>query len=289
MARKNETPEDSDAYGKRKGADPLTLPVDASGEESVNAMKREIGQRVKAAREALGLTQDQLAAAYGATSNRGLQDNESGRTMASAPVIAALVAKGISGDWVTAGVGNMWRLTDERAAILEASGQLYRAGPGRSAADGKPYGEWAATINVAERFAPVRYYRDAKLSAGSGANNHDHEPDALLFSLDFLARTGSKPENLFLVQVKGDSMHPTLQAGWTVMIDTARRSVSSGIYAIRNGEHEMVKRLESRPGGAIRVISDNRAYQEYEIASGAVDSGDFEVIGQVIWFAGQLA
>lgn len=147
------------------------------------------------------------------------------------------------------------------------------------------YDTWAETVQIRELFAPVRYFRHARVSAGYGAQNTDTQPDALLFSKAFLRTIGARPANLFLVRVKGDSMLPTLQAGWTVMLDASRTQVSSGIYVVRLGGEEMVKRLEARPGGIVKVISDNRVYDEYEIDLSR-DGNDFAVLGEVVWFAG---
>ncbi len=149
------------------------------------------------------------------------------------------------------------------------------------------YDEWAKTVPVADAFVPVRYYRNARVSAGHGANNGNERPDALLFSKSFLRTLGSAARDLFLVRVEGDSMLPTLQAGWTVMLDTARTTVSSGIYVIRLGDEEMCKRLEVRPGGKVRVISDNKFYDEYEIDAERIGT-DFAVLGKVVWFAGVM-
>lgn len=147
------------------------------------------------------------------------------------------------------------------------------------------YDQWAESVRMAEDFVPVRYYRHARVSAGHGARNHDGRPDALLFSRSFLQTIGVKPANLFLVRVVGDSMFPTLQAGWTVMLDTSRTQVSSGIYVVRFAGEELCKRLEARPGGIVKVISDNRLYEEYEIDATKAGA-DFAVLGKVIWFAG---
>ena len=82
-------------------------------------------------------------------------------------------------------------------------------------------------------------------------------------------------------------MYPTLHAGWTVMLDTTRTSVSSGVYVVSLAGDEVCKRLEARPGGVVRVISDNRLYEEYDIDLATVGD-DFMVIGKVIWFAGLI-
>lgn len=149
------------------------------------------------------------------------------------------------------------------------------------------YDAWAEAVPVKDLFVPIRYFRHARVSAGHGAQNSHEAPDALLFSKSFLRTIGARPANLFLVRVKGDSMLPTLQAGWTVMLDASRTEVSSGIYVVRLGDEELVKRLEARPGGVIKVISDNRMYDEYDIDLSTAGD-DFTVLGKVIWFAGLM-
>ena len=112
---------------------------------------------------------------------------------------------------------------------------------------------------------------------------------ALLFSRDFIVDAlHASPEVMRLVQVTGDSMQPTLHAGWSVMVDTSRRTVCEGIFAVRFGGTVVCKRLEARPGGVIRVSSDNRMYDEYEISAGDGDT-EFDVLGKVVWFSGLVA
>lgn len=149
------------------------------------------------------------------------------------------------------------------------------------------YEEWAGGIDR-ESFVPVRYFREACVSAGHGAVNSDHTPEALLFSREFLRTINARPRDLYLVKVKGDSMLPTLQAGWTVMIDASKRAVNSGIYVIRLAGQEVCKRLEARPGGVVKVISDNRLYDEYEINAASASAEEFQILGTVVWFAGVL-
>lgn len=62
---------------------------------------------MKAARKSLGLTQDALANMAGATSNRGLQDNEAGKSMPGGQMIRALARAGINANWLLTGEGTM--------------------------------------------------------------------------------------------------------------------------------------------------------------------------------------
>lgn len=184
------------------------------------------------------------------------------------------------------GIPEEWWLHGDLPPPVGAAQASPAAGPVSEALRDQPdYETWASSLQIADAFAPVRYYRHARVSAGHGAQNGNERPDALLFSKSFLRTLGAAPRDLFLVRVKGDSMQPTLQAGWTVMLDTSRTTVSSGIYVIRLGDDEMCKRLEARPGGKIQVISDNKLYDEYEIDAER-DGADFAVLGKVVWFAG---
>lgn len=155
-----------------------------------------------------------------------------------------------------------------------------------AAATNGEYSTWAHQVRM-DDFVPVRYYRRVSVSAGHGAANTDHPPAALLFTRQFIQETlCTSADMLLLVRVKGDSMYPTLQTGWTVMIDTSKRTIGEGVYVVRLGDMEVCKRLEARPGGIIRVISDNKLYEEYEINTNSVGENEFDVLGKVVWFAG---
>jgi len=58
-----------------------------------------VGPRISEARDLVGLTQPQLAAMSEGKS-RGIQQNESGKTMPNSRVIAALVTAGVNANWV---------------------------------------------------------------------------------------------------------------------------------------------------------------------------------------------
>lgn len=96
---------------KRQHVGALTLPVDASVERTINLDKVEIGARMAEARRALEMTQDELARLIGATSKRGIQDNEAGKSMPGGNVLGAFISLGINANWLLTGVGAM-RMAD---------------------------------------------------------------------------------------------------------------------------------------------------------------------------------
>jgi transcriptional regulator with XRE-family HTH domain len=92
---------------KRKLPLQVDASVDAFTGESVNLDVVDIGARIKAARKALGITQDALAALAGARSKSGLQDNEAGKNMPGGQMIGTLVFAGINANWLLTGEGPM--------------------------------------------------------------------------------------------------------------------------------------------------------------------------------------
>lgn len=83
------------------------FPVGESRSEGAASDPAAVGARIREARKALGLTQEQLAALAGGTSNRGVQENEAGKTMPGGLMLAALVRAGVNANWVLESRGEM--------------------------------------------------------------------------------------------------------------------------------------------------------------------------------------
>lgn len=90
-----------------------------------------------------------------------------------------------------------------------------------------------------------------------------------------------------IIEVKGDSMEPTLKGGDRVMIDVGDQNPTpGGPFAIWDGFGVAVKRLEriekSDPP-AFEVISDNPAHK-----TKILTAEEIRIIGRVIWFARRM-
>ncbi len=121
-------------------------------------------------------------------------------------------------------------------------------------------------------------------SAGPGALSADERPiGALRFSSAWLREQGLDARLLSTIAVDGDSMEPTLRDGDEILVDRSPRPLRDGIHVVRLDDLLLVKRLEQGRGGAVSLISDNRAYRPLELRS-----GEFEVIGRVVWKGGRL-
>jgi SOS-response transcriptional repressor LexA len=62
-----------------------------------------------------------------------------------------------------------------------------------------------------------------------------------------------------LIDVRGDSMAPTLHDGDRVLVDRADRAAGAGVHVLRIGDALSVKRLRRR-GDTVEIVSDNPAY-----------------------------
>jgi len=93
-------------------------------------------------------------------------------------------------------------------------------------------------------------------------------------------------EDLVLLEVRGDSMDPTITDGDAVLIDCSKKQVLAGsIYALRTKNAVMVKRLQPTGATRVKAMSDNKLYDSYEID---LETGDIEIVGQVIWIGREL-
>ncbi|MCC5486515.1 S24 family peptidase [Vibrio lentus] len=125
---------------------------------------------------------------------------------------------------------------------------------------------------------------DIEVSAGHGALvEKEEESSAMVFSERFIRQElGFNPNNVFLMPVRGDSMIPTLKNQSIVMVNRVDGFSTDGIYVFRYDNRLMVKRLQFLPNG-IKVVSDNSAYEAWELRKEEIKGNDFEIIGEVVW------
>ena len=97
----------------------------------------------------------------------------------------------------------------------------------------------------------------------------------------------ASPVHLRIMHVEGDSMAPTLLGGDAVLVDMTRLLPNPpGIFVLDDGMGLVAKRLEHIPNSdppAVRVISDNKLYPEYERTA-----EEIRIIGRIRWFAREI-
>ena len=155
--------------------------------------------------------------------------------------------------------------------------------------------EWLATgkessksqSEFEEEFALIPGY-NVQVAAGHGSLAGDESPTReLAFRRKWLRFRGLNEKDLALVFAKGDSMEPTISDNETVMVDTSERKLRDGhIYVIRNGDHLLVKRIQTLWNDGVQLLSDNKEYPPQEISS--ADLENMEVIGKVVWVGKDL-
>lgn len=117
--------------------------------------------------------------------------------------------------------------------------------------------------------------------AGVGVAESEWKEDAIPLRADELRELGVPASDLASVIVQGDSMAPTLGSGDKVLVDMrVDQPHRDGIHVFRVGDALMVKRLQWRPDQGVRVVSDNPAYEPFEIDADKLDQ--LVVVGRVI-------
>lgn len=141
-----------------------------------------------------------------------------------------------------------------------------------------------STTVAGEQFDTVARY-DAAGAAGDGLINLDGPPvDHLAFSKRWLEQNGISAGDSILINVRGDSMEPSIYDGDLVMIDRRKTQIRSGrIYVFREGDILRIKRLELIPGAAIILRSDNPKHPAEHRTGEAMNSVSEGVVGEVVW------
>ena len=137
--------------------------------------------------------------------------------------------------------------------------------------------------SAAAALVPIARF-SVNASAGHGALQEGEGRGATLgFDPAWLKRLcGAKPEDLSIIRVEGDSMHPTLADGDEIMVnrtDAASR-LRDGIYVLRHEDTLLVKRLSLNPSSRkLTISSDNPAYPTWPDCS----PRNVDIIGRVVW------
>lgn len=127
-------------------------------------------------------------------------------------------------------------------------------------------------------------FHDVRASAGGGSIIHDESiVDHLAFKRDWVTKSlGCNPEQICVIEVRGDSMIPTLNDADLLLLDM--RAVTQrveGVYVIQLQGSLLVKRLRFKINGTVDVISDNKRYGTETLTSRQAD--ELTVIGRVVW------
>ena len=125
---------------------------------------------------------------------------------------------------------------------------------------------------------------DVKASAGHGlmvfeeqiVKNIELDKDWLRSNCHF-----SCANKLSVITASGDSMHPTIDNGDFLLVDEGVNTIRTvSFYVAVVNDSLYVKRFQKTPRNTLLMISDNSAYERYELDP---DRDDVRVIGKVIY------
>ena len=123
-------------------------------------------------------------------------------------------------------------------------------------------------------------------SAGPGAVNDEHiEEQARWFLPEAMIRfeTGSEPDAVRVLRVRGISMEPELSDGDRLLIDTSRQIPATGeMFVLWDGSGLVVKRVElctdDSKTPSLLLKSAHQNYADY-----TVPASEVQIVGKVLW------
>lgn len=219
-----------------------------------------LAERVKERREALGITQTELAEKVG-IKQQSIASIENGETKNPRKIF-------------------------ELATALKCSMQWLKTGEHESNATGlEGISLWDDDDVDDDDDVYLPFFKEAQLAAGNGrVVELDCDGRKLKFSLRSLRKLGVNPEDAACMSVWGNSMEPVLPDGATVAINTGNTDIKDGkIYALDHEGMARVKIVYRLPGGGIRLRSFNTDEFPDEFYHGE-ESNKIRVVGAVFWY-----
>jgi transcriptional regulator with XRE-family HTH domain len=144
---------------------------------------------------------------------------------------------------------------------------------------------WHGNAGIVSNDSDYHYIPRYNIQAAAGAGaipNNEEQLHSLAFRYDWLAKRHLSPGNLFIVDVRGESMEPKLLDGDLVLVDGSQADIASGkTYVLRVDGHLLVKNLQLLPGGLVQVASFNSGFPPYQVNL-ADEALDMAVIGRVV-------
>ena len=146
---------------------------------------------------------------------------------------------------------------------------------------------WGSDTPLRDDEVELPLFREVELSAGSGSTQIIENHGAKLrFARSTLRRAGVPSEAAACAYVRGNSMEPIMPDGTCVGVNTADKSIRDGeIYAIDHGGLLRVKYLYRRPGGGVRIVSQNSTEHPPEDLTAEEFACDVRIIGRVFWYS----
>lgn len=195
----------------------------------------EIGQRLKARRKKMNLTQAALGKMIGVTSTAVGNWEKAKNSIGGKLLTKAAEALETSESYL------MLRTDNPRPVdfgVLDDSTEYL----------GRPT-NWDSETEIDSGQVPIPIYNDLELAAGSGANNQEQTNGRhIYFAKSTLRNHSVDPASAVCLKVRGNSLSPEINDGDQVMIDLSDTTVvDGGIFAIEQSGHYRLKVLYIQP------------------------------------------
>jgi len=216
-----------------------------------------IGYKLKKIRKTLELSQENMAKALG-TTGRTLRDYEKENFGVSYDFINKLVE--------TYKVNPNWLFRNEFPIFLdeETEGLVKNVSP-----------EEKADLIYIPKYDP-------KAAAGAGIFTESEGLEYFIAIQTAIIRriVGFVPKKLSAIEAEGDSMNPLISDGDLLVIDLGKNTPNDGIYVLNVNDGLIVKRVQTLPNYRLRIISENKVYEPYEVD---LKEDNVRIVGKVIW------
>lgn len=224
-----------------------------------------IHARIKAARRAKGMTEQQLADLIGVTRAAVQQWEREEKGTAPKRTIQGKVAQALG------------------VSLAELLGAEVPAGEGAaSVAHALPLSPAPAPGELVVRVPLLS--NAASMGTGTDVLHDDILVGQIDLSEQWVTRRikPTSPQALRFIHAYGDSMSPTFEDGDVLLVDTGMRDPKAidGVYVLSASDRLYIKRVQSRLDGTTEISSDNPAVKTVDVLNGG---HSIEVLGRVVW------
>ena len=138
----------------------------------------------------------------------------------------------------------------------------------------KPYGQ-----PKLDDFHHIPAFETGTAASGTSFDEDKQVTSHIAFHANWLRKHNLDPQHCIIVQVGDESMEPTIAKHAMVLIDRSRhRRLIGHIYAIRNADNLMIRRLDKNKDGW-QLVGDHPKCKAVPLPASA------EIIGEVKWMA----
>ncbi|MGF6976376.1 phage repressor protein C with HTH and peptisase S24 domain [Paraburkholderia sp. JPY465] len=239
-----------------------------------------MGERVRARRKQLGMSQAELAVAVGCSQPSIKKIEAGGKTTLLLELAKALQ---VDVQWLKSG-GKLADNSQATHQVSENNGESQTVSL-------RPIVAWDSEEELGDEYIFLPRLR-VKLSAGEGTLLYeiDEKGQRQAFRKAWAQRLGVKQESAATMVADGMSMEPRIQDGDSLVVDYKETWITSGkVYAIAFAGEVYVKRLFKRPDGGVRIVSDNpdkTRYPDWDVEPQML--ANLQIIARIIAVSGAV-